>query len=155
MCYSVCVCVYLLCSVYLCDDSGQAGLVEAFMVCIRLLVSLPVLQLHLQSFVHRLRHTSVTATTHTHTLTACAQCDNTGTIMPLCITNKCLKSLKYEKKLSFYCSVHIAQPYNWPQLPFYYQKYTNIRLIQQILYKKLKVKHSLKKTCESHIQSLS
>lgn len=39
-----------LCSVrhvYLCDDCGQAGLVETFMVCIGLLVSLPVLQLHL------------------------------------------------------------------------------------------------------------
>lgn len=39
-------CVYVW-HVYLCDDSGQAGLVEAFMVRIGLLVSLPVLQLHL------------------------------------------------------------------------------------------------------------
>lgn len=36
------------------DDGGQAGLVEALVVCVRLLVSLPVLQLHLQGFVHPL-----------------------------------------------------------------------------------------------------
>lgn len=32
---------------YLCDDGGQAGLVEAFVVCVGLLVSLPVLELRL------------------------------------------------------------------------------------------------------------
>lgn len=37
--------VYLF--VCLCDDGGKAGLIEALMVCIWLLVSLPVLQFDL------------------------------------------------------------------------------------------------------------
>lgn len=40
--------------IYLCDDGGQAGLVEPLMVRVGLLIPLPVLQLHLQSFVHPL-----------------------------------------------------------------------------------------------------
>lgn len=39
---------------HLCDDGGKAGQVKAFMVRVGLLISLPVLQLHLQSFVHPL-----------------------------------------------------------------------------------------------------
>lgn len=42
---------------HLSDDGGKAGVVESFVVRIRLLISLPVLQLHLQSFVHPLRYT--------------------------------------------------------------------------------------------------
>ena len=37
---------------YLCDDGGQAGVVEAFMVRVGFLVPLPVRQLHLQGFMH-------------------------------------------------------------------------------------------------------
>lgn len=39
------------------NDGGQAGVVEALVVHIRLLIPLPVCQLYLQSLVHPISHT--------------------------------------------------------------------------------------------------
>lgn len=103
--------------VYLCDDGGQASVVETFMVCIWFLVPLPVLQLHLEGFVHPLRHTLL----HAHTPAVFIWL--MATVNHIDLQHQCFRALRKEEVVNSpersarICSATAPVPRRRPEAP--------------------------------------